>query len=235
MQKVTFTLAVAAFALALCALLRPGSPKATAAPDNVDRWQAERTYPPLVFTSKAWLDCSISSTQNGRQAMSTVTGQGFTFDTPMRPIKEGKVKLQQPGMFYRFDAFPTAAIPAQFKGLGEGTITAMKAEVEVDVKRFQQPGGPGTTIRFNAADISSDAAYVEFTGVFVRKADGKRFPFRVLFGSVQDGGGNVTPTNAEPESNIMAKTVVLGSRRRPATVTTALYEAEDDVATLQVK
>ena len=240
MQKATFVLALAAFLLAICALLRPSFPGANAAPKNeapkiVDRWQSERTYPPLVFTSKAWLDCSISSTENGRQAMNTVAGQGFSFDTPMLPIKDGKVKLQKPGMFYRFDAFPPRAIPARFTGLGQGTITAMKAEVEVDVKRFQQPGGPGTTIRFSAADISSDSAYVEFTGLFVRKSDGKRFPFRVLFGSVPDGGGNVTPTNAQPQSNIMAKTVVLGSARKPATVTTALYEAEDDVASLPAK
>jgi hypothetical protein len=108
----------------------------------------------------------------------------------------------------------------------------MKAEVEVDTKRFLQPGGPGTTIRFNARDISSDAAYVEFTGVFVRTSDHKRFPFRVVFGSVPEGSGRVVPANREPEAPLASKAVMLGSRSAPASVTTALYEAEDDVRKL---
>lgn len=239
MQKTTFWLALAALIVAVIALFRPTAPDATAAPAgravnrNTDAWHTERHYPPLVFTSRAWLDCSISSTKNGRQVMTTVGGQGFTFDTAMLPIKDGKVQLKEPGMLYKFDSFPPSAIPARFSGLGQGTITEMKAEVEVDVKRYQQPGGPGTNIRFNAADINSDAAYVEFTGVFVRKSDNKRFPFRVLFGSVTEGSGNVTPTSAEPETNIMAKSVILGNPRKPAVVTTALYEEETDVRVLK--
>src|SRR5262249_8788143 len=154
----------------------------------------ERHYPPLVFTSKAWLDCSISSTKNGRQAMRTVVGQGFTFDPEMLPIKDGKVMLKEPGMLYKFTAFPTAAVKAHVSGLGDGTITEMKAEVEVDVSRFQQPGGPGTDIHFKAADLGGDSAYVEFAGLFVRRSDQKRFPFRILFGSITDGQGTVTPT-----------------------------------------
>jgi hypothetical protein len=239
-QKTTFFVAVAALAVAILALFRPAFQGAGAAPQDaapaspdVGAWRAERQYPPLVFTSKAWLDCSISSTENGRQIMRTTAGQGFTFDATMSPIKDGKVKLQNPGMLYKFDSFPTARVPARFNGLGEGTIIEMKAEVEVDVKRFQQPGGPGTSIHFNASDIRTDAAYVEFTGVWVRNKDNKRFPFRVLFGSVADGEGTVTPTSRAPDTNIAAKMVTLGSVRKPASVTTALYEAEDDVRDLE--
>src|SRR5262249_42891895 len=156
-------------------------------------WQAERRYPPLVFQSKAMLDCSISSSAEGRQVMSTSSGQGFSFATPMKPITDSAVKLQGTGMMYKFNAFPTRAFPASFSGLGEGTVTAMKAEIEVQVDRYSQPGGPGTAISFSAQDIRADAAYVEFTGIWVRTRDSKRFPFRVLFTSVSSGHGTVVP------------------------------------------
>ena len=109
----------------------------------------------------------------------------------------------------------------------------MKAEVAVDVNRYQQPGGKGTEIHFTGSDIDTNGAYVEFTGLFVRKSDGKRFPFRVLFGNVGDGQGRVTPIDERPESAMMSKSVSLGTVERPATVTTALYEAEDDVPVLK--
>lgn len=233
MQKLTCVLSVTAFLMSLAAWLRPTLPGAQAAPRPAASWQAIRNYPPLVFTSKAWLDCSISSTANGRQIMRTLSGQGFTFDTAMLPIKDGRVQVKKPGMLYKFDAFPTAAVPAKFNGLGEGRITEMKAEVEVDVKRFQQPGGPGTNIRFQASDINPDAAYVEFTGVWVRQRDDKPFPFRVLFGSVTQGGGNVTPGGPGRDTRLMSKAVQLGSPQQPVPVMTALYEAEDDVAPLK--
>ena len=212
-----------------------------------DTWKVDRNYPPLVFTSKAYLDCSISSTNEGRQAMRTVLGPGFSFDTPMKPIKESVVKLTpaantpqtaaqgpgEPGMFYSFNAFPTGAIKADFSGLGAGAITEMKAEIAVDVARFKQPGGPGTTISFNASDIRGDSAYVEFTGLFIRGRDQKRFPFRVLFGNVTDGSGEVTPSGPMPEEHIMSKSVSLGTKHKPATVTTVMYEAEEDVPELK--
>lgn len=233
MQKTPVILASMALAVSLVALLRPSLPHAAAAPPSGTDWQAERNYPPLVFHSQATLDCAISSTKNGRQVMKTVGGQGFTFATPMLPIKDGKVQVKLPGMHYAFEAFPTKAIPANFKGLGDGTITEMKAEIEVDVKRYRQPGGPGTDIRFQGQDINGDGAYVEFTGVFVRTRDAKRFPFRVLFGSVRSGGGDVFPASDQPNTAIMSKRVQLGTPVQPAGVTTCLYEAEDNVAILQ--
>lgn len=232
MQKLAVGLASAALVVSMVALLRPPLASVKAAAPMRDAWRDERNYPPLVFSSRATLDCAISSTKNGRQVMRTVAGQGFDFDTAMRPIKDGKVKLAGAGMHYEFNSFPTGAVPATFKGLGDGTITEMKAEVAVDVKRFQQPGGAGTDIRFHAEDIDANGAYVEFTGVFVRRRDAKRFPFRVLFGSVTDGGGSVVPAGAGSEVPMVSKSVTLGTPHRPATVTTALYEAEDDVMTL---
>ena len=62
----------------------------------------------------------------------------------------------RPECIIKFTAFPAGRIPAEFKGLGSGKIVEMKAEVEV--KRYIQPNGPGTQIRFSAADINGDAA-----------------------------------------------------------------------------
>jgi hypothetical protein len=137
-------------------------------------------------------------------------------------------------MMYKFESFPTAAVRAHFTGLGDGMITEMKSEVEVSVARFKQPNGAGTAIHFTADDIAADSAYVEFTGVFVRTSDQKPFPFRVLFGRVRDGSGTVVPANAAPATTILRKNVSLGSVRFPVTVTTALYEAEENVAKLKL-
>jgi len=225
---------VAAFLLSLLAVTRHEPVRASLPPEEADSWKSIRQYPPLVFNSMAWLDCSISSTANGRQVMTTTSGQGFTFEATMLPIKKSSLKLtNQKGMLYKFDSFPTAAVKARFNGLGEGTIVEMKAEVEVAVSRFSQAGGPGTPIHFTAADIAPDSAYVEFTGVFVRASDNKPFPFRVLFGRVEEGSGTIVPKTAAPDTTLLSKAVRLGSSLRPANVTTALYEAEEDVAKLK--
>src|SRR5579872_106888 len=194
MRRITPVLAILALAVSLFTLAKSSGFVVHAG----DSWQEERNYPPLVFTSRATLDCNISSTANGRQVMKTVAGSGFDFDAVMLPIKDGKVNVKTPGMMYKFEAFPESALKAHFGGIGDGTITEMKAEVEVDVKRYSQPGGPGTNITFSAADINANGAYVEFTGLFVRESDHKRFPFRVIFGEVSDGGGNVLPGSPQP-------------------------------------
>src|SRR5882724_1049743 len=235
-QNWTLYLATVALIFSIIACSR-SAPSTALAQDTPDSWKRLRQYPPLVFSSSAWLDCSISSTANGKQTMTTTSGQGFTFDTAMLPIEKSKLQLisqnGQNGMMYKFDSFPTATVKAHFTGLGDGTITEMKSEVEVRVARYTQAAGTGTAIHFTAGDIAADSAYVEFTGVFVRTSDSKPFPFRVLFGRVQDGSGTVIPVDKLPESRIMSKMVTLGSLKFPVQVTTALYEAEDDVAKLK--
>ena len=234
-QDLAILIASAALLVSIASCGRSVPASATAA-QNSDSWKDEREYPPLVFNSSAWLDCSISSNANGRQVMNTTFGQGFTFDATMLPIENSKLQvIGQTGMKYKFDSFPAAAVKAHFTGLGDGLITEMKSEVEVAVSRFSQAGGPGTAIHFTALDISSDSAYVEFTGVFVRATDSKRFPFRVLFGHVPEGSGTVIPSSAAPETALLSKNVTLGSLRRPVAVTTALYEAEDGVAKLKLQ
>jgi hypothetical protein len=226
--------------VALCAMLLAAcGPMTKASPTHerwteprVSSWDEVREYPPLMFTSQATLDCTISSTSPGAQTLTTVSGQGFTFSTPMLPLEESEVKLIGQGMMYRFNAFPSKAFDAKFTGLGEGSVTRMKAEIEVDVKQFQQPGGPGTAITFNAQDIDSDAAYVEFTGLWVRKKDQKKFPFRILFSRVTSGSGKVVPKTRDATTQVYSKMVSLGTPPAPATVTTTLFEAEDDVREL---
>jgi hypothetical protein len=244
-QNLSLPVALAALGCASLAVYQSQSRLVLAASDRPGKfddkaWHSERAYPPLVFTGHAWLECSISSTRAGRQAMRTVSGQGFDFDMAMQPIKDGLVRVKAPGMFYKFNAFPHQKVPATFTGIGKGDIVEMKAEVEVDVKRFSQPGGAGTEISFKAADINADSAYIEFTGVFVRAADNKRFPFRVLFGGVTEGNGTVQPgvnllSPKPPGSDLplLSKAVTIGSASQPAIVTTAMYEAEDDVAKLR--
>ena len=202
-QNWSIYLATAALLVSLISWSR-SAPASGVANENRDSWKNERQYPPLVFNSSAWLDCSISSSANGRQVMNTTSGQGFTFDATMLPIEKSKLQvIGQTGMKYKFDSFPNAAVKAHFTGLGEGLITEMKSEVEVAVARFSQPGGAGTAIHFTAADITADSAYVEFTGLFVRTNDNKHFPFRVLFGRVQDGSGSVIPFSAAVWSGCM--------------------------------
>jgi hypothetical protein len=51
---------------------------------------------------------------------------------------------------------------------------------------------------------------------------------------VRDGSGTVVPVNSAPNTTILRKQVTLGSVRSPVTVTTALYEAEENVAKLKI-
>src|SRR6201984_1871101 len=150
-QNFAIYLAGLALVVALASFGRSPNPSAN---ENNDSWKNERQYPPRVFTSNSWLDCSISSSANGRQVMTTTSGQGFTFDATMLPLQHGKLQLQgQTAMMYKCESFPTAAVKAHFTGLGDGMITEMKSEVEVSVARFKQPAGAGTAVHFTAAGI----------------------------------------------------------------------------------
>src|SRR5260370_10188200 len=166
-QNWAIYLAFAALLVSLTTCSR-SAPVGASTVENNDPWKSERQYPPLVFSSNAWLDCSISSSANGRQVMNTTSGQGFTFDATMLPIEKSKLRrIVQSGMKYKFDSFPIAAVKARFTGLGDGLITEMKSEVEVSVARYSQPCGPRTAIHFPASDIRAYAADAELRGVFV--------------------------------------------------------------------
>src|ERR1700751_2571545 len=111
-QNFAIYLAGLALVVALASFGRSPNPSAN---EKHASLRNERQYPPLVFTSNSWLDCSISSSSsaNGRQVMTTTSVQGFTFDATMLPLQNGKLQLRgQTGMMYKFDSFPTAAVTA---------------------------------------------------------------------------------------------------------------------------
>lgn len=83
--------ALASFAVYRSPSMSLSAVSAKSKADDEKAWHGQREYPPLVFTSRAWLDCSISSTKPGRQAMCTTNGQGFNFDMEMMPIEDGLV------------------------------------------------------------------------------------------------------------------------------------------------
>ena len=179
-QNWAIYMAAAALVLSLAAFGR-SNPPATLAKDNEkDSWKNERQYPPLVFSGSSVLDCSISSSANGRQTMTTRSGQGFTFDATMLPIQNGQLQLLgKTGMMYKFESFPTAAVKAHFTGLGDGMITEMKSEVEVSVARFKQPKGGRNRDSFHRSRYRRGFG---FRGVHWRVRSHQRsepFPFRV--------------------------------------------------------
>src|ERR1700731_2724467 len=102
-QNFAIYLAAVALVVALASFGRSPNPSAN---ENNDSWKNERQYPPLVFTSNSWLDCSISSSANGRQVMTTTSGQGFTFDATMLPLSERKLQVGgQTGMLHHIESF----------------------------------------------------------------------------------------------------------------------------------
>lgn len=162
----------------------------------------------------------------------TTSGQGFDFNTPLRPVKNPKVRFQGAGLVNEFNAFPTTNVFTCLKGIGDGTITAMKLEVWLNLRRYRQTSHTNRVIHFDVTDSGSDPPYVELTGIFIRHLDCKRFPFRVVFGRLAEGGGDIAYSNPDLSQNL-AQTIQLGSSRKPATVMTSLYEMEDGVRILE--
>ena len=81
---------IMALLVSVAAHRRSGVPNPPA--QNTDAWKAERQSPPLVFSTMAWLDCSSSSTENGKQAMTTTSGQD-SFDSVILPLKSSRLQL----------------------------------------------------------------------------------------------------------------------------------------------
>ena len=238
MQKATFVLALAAFLLALGAWLRPERPHSVAATQSLSTSaltearhepEDERTYPPLVLSGRLWLDCFFSSTRNGQLKLHWVDGQGFGFNTPLRPVKDAKISFHGLGLRDEFNAFPVADVATCLKGLGDGTITRMKVEVWFNLKRYRRLPRVRNSIHFDLSSSGSDPPYAELTGLFIRRSDAKKFPFRVVFGSIPTGNGDISIQTSD-----LSQTLRFGSQDKPATVITSLYEKEDDVKSLHL-
>lgn len=244
MQKTTLVLALLAFVLAVGAWLRPPPPWLSAARQPVATSDGARvplqsivrpesTYPPLILVSRSWLECSTDSINEGRLSIHTIDGQGFDFSTPLLPVKGARVSMQRATLSTEFDAYPVTAVFTCLKGIGNGTITSMKAEVWFQPSRYQYLSQTKTltNIGFKFSDNASNPPYIELTGVFERQRDRKKFPFRVIFGKVVTGSGNITSATPDRMNSLSLK-LHLGTSSTPLTAMTSLYEVEDDVRQL---
>lgn len=232
MQKATFALALVSFMLSAWALLRPIFPTSPLVPVEATQ-PVERIYPPLILVGSSWLECAAAPTRGGRLVLHMTSGQGFDFNTPLLPLKKPKVSLQGAALVDEFNAFPAATIATCLKGIGDGTITAMKVEIWFNLRRYHLSSQSKRNIHFDVAASGSDPPYIELTGIFVRRVDGKRFPFRVVFGRLVAGGGDILASTFDLSQNL-SQSMHLGSPAKPATAMTSLYEMEDDVRTLKL-
>lgn len=189
-------------------------------------------YPPIVLMGAGRLDCRISAKENGRQTLALFEGSGIGFDAEVTPILDGEVRLKKPGMNYRFTSNLVKPVKARATGLGEVLLLEMRTAVSVDVSRYEQPGGPGTEIRFGSADMEDKGMYVEFRGVLEQASSGQRFAFRTVMGPPTDGGGAVFPETSDDVSRLVAKTVVVVDKPLPvkpfSQITTTLEELEPE-------
>lgn len=192
----------------------PAGPTAAVAPpaasnDLVPADQA--ALPPAVLNGQAELHCSISSSANGAQKLSLTSGQGLEFDVVVSPILDGVVETRGPqqGGAYRFTSHLAQPGKGTLSGVGAVTFETLETKVNVEVDRYQQPGGAGTALTFGSVDMPGRGIYVEFAGR-ARAANGDRYAFRVTLGAPGSGsGGSVTPASDANRASIAAKIVVI--------------------------
>src|SRR5262249_32660856 len=156
--KISLGLLVAA-ALAGC-----GAENATqATPQSGD---ASPALPPVIHTGDGSLYCSISARENGQQKLSLQRGTGLEFDVSVSPIIDGTIQTKGPekGGAYRFTSHLAAPGKGSLAGVGPVTIDALETKVNVEMNRYQQPGGPGTELTFSSEDMAARGIYVEFAG-----------------------------------------------------------------------
>lgn len=184
----------------------------------------ESPFPPSVLSGEGVLNCDISSTQNGSQRLALTGGSGLEFEVAVSPIVDGTVNTKGPekGGVYRFTSHLVKPAPGKLAGVGEVTIELLETKVSVEMMKYQQPGGPGTALSFNAADIARGGVYVEFFGR-AKSPQGDKYAFRVNLGGATGGSGKVIPQDSNDNSRIMSKMVVI---RAPTTtvVTTTIQK-----------
>lgn len=180
--------------------------------------------PPLIQHGEATLLCNISAKENGTQKLSIVKGTGLEFDVKVSPIVDGTVKTRGPeqGGAYRFTSHLVAAGPGSLSGVGPVSIIDMETKVNVEMDRYQQPGGPGTELTFTADDIGQRGVYVEFLG-HALAPDGARYAFRITLGAPGAGSkGSVMPDGDAQQAPIMAKMVVIQAPQTTVVTTTTI-------------
>ncbi len=201
------------FLLASCSAPGRTPPPVTApaaTPPAAPPSAAAEPEPPAVFLGEAELTCNIDAKQNGLQKLVLRSGGGLEFDAVVSPIVDGIVRIKgaDQGGSYRFTSQLAQPARGQLSGVGEVTIDSLDTKVSVEMKRYNQPGGPGTPFSFSAADMAERGIYVEFAGR-ARAASGERYAFRINLGAAKDGSGKVTPAAPDYNTKIVSKMVII--------------------------
>lgn len=201
-------LVAAAFAGALLACNGARS-AASVAPAEAQIATAEPADPPLIHSGVGHLDCTISARDNGTQRLVIKQGTGLEFDVVVSPIVDGTVHTTGPerGGSYRFTSHLAKVGRGELAGVGPVVIEELETRVNVEMKRYSQPGGPGTKLTFTSEDMASRGIYIEFAGR-ARAPSGDGYAFRVTLGQPGPGsGGAVTPEGPGEHASIMEKMV----------------------------
>jgi hypothetical protein len=212
-----------AFALAACSGATDGGGIQTPQAQPIDGAPAS---PPEVQTGEAHLNCTISATRNGAQKLEMVKGVGLEFDVTVSPIVDGTIQVKGPakGGAYRFTSHLVGPGKGALAGIGPVTIDELETKVNVEMNRYDQPGGPGTELTFSAADMASRGIYIEFAGT-AHRAGGERYAFRVTLGQPGEGsGGKVTPDGPGYNAPIQSKMVVVVAPATTVVTTTTLHK-----------
>lgn len=186
--------------------------------------------PPLIHSGEAHLDCTISASENGHQKLSLKQGSGLEFDVAVSPIVDGTVNTKgaEKGGSYRFSSHLVGPGKGALAGVGAVAIDDLETRVNVEMNRYDQPGGPGTKLSFRSEDMASRGIYVEFSG-HAHAENGERYAFRVTLGQPGPGsGGSVMPQSAAASAPIYAKSVMI-----QAPITTVVTTATTTVTRLK--
>lgn len=180
--------------------------------------------PPIVLQGKGFLQCSISSTSNGVQELTIVSGAGPALKATVAPIRDGIVEFASDGSAeYKFSTSLVEPTKMTIEGLGSGTLESMEIEVKIRVSKVDQPGGDGKEFTFGPDALSDQSQYLEILGDF-RLDDGGRYSLRVALDDISDGSGSVVPSGPGRTASLLSKEVTLGSEAAPATIITTLVE-----------
>ena len=199
-----------------------GAASSTNAPATPAVADEAPALPPVILTGNGYLYCSISARENGRQQLSVEEGTGLAFDVEVSPIVDGTVHTEGPekGGAYRFTSHLAKPGKGTLAGVGPVTILALETKVNVEMNRYQQPGGPGTKLTFVAADMAARGIYIEFAGQ-ARAEGGDRYAFRITLGKPGNGsGGNVVPAGPGFNAPILGKGVMIRAPQTTVVTTT---------------
>jgi hypothetical protein len=184
--------------------------------------------PPIIQNGDAFLQCTISAKENGTQKLTMQRGNGLEMDVVVSPIVDGSVNTRGPdkGGAYRFTSHLAQPGKGTLAGVGAVTIDDLDTKVNVEMNRYNQPGGPGTKLTFDSADMASRGIYIEFAG-HAHADNGDKYAFRITLGQpTQGSGGAVMPDGPSQSAPIMSKMVMV-----QAPVTTVITTATTTTTT----